>query len=535
MLFARVAKICRNELFKEENASFEGTFASNCQQLVPTIRLLISMILYGPDLNTTVQETQVCNTVSQILMYYARKRKQKDSASSRNSLKRDPLYVGLNIHTLTRNKGIIDKFEKLGLRVPYDRVLQVERVLAQNLCKQFREENIVCPPSLRKGLYTVAAIDNIDHNPSSTTATGSFHGTAISIILHVTMENPGETREIQFHKGPFENEPSLPDDFAIVPAVSLNHADVSVPKVKITENKETLKRELFREKMWVEYACKLLDQELVSSQSTVSWAAYHASQQQQLVNIPAIIALLPLFLEKADTPAMVKHGMSLAQAITAYLNPDQIPVLACDQPIFAQCKYIQWKWPGIYGENKMIIMLGGLHVEKALWYSVGDLLAFSGWTEALTEADVATSGTAESFLKASHITRARHAHQVTALALSKLQQDAFALSDSKDFEAWRLKMIKDSLTFHYWDLILKTEVQVLIFIRAHRERNFPLYIESLESLVYIFFALDHYNYSRWASIHLIGFLQIFAVERTCFTPLSNLTVYESSRTVFTKV
>ena len=63
----------------------------------------------------------------------------------------------------------------------------------------------------------------------------------------------------------------------------------------------------------------------------------------------------------------------------------------------------------------MIIMLGGLHVEKALWYSVGDLLAFSGWTEALTEADVATSGTAESFLKASHITSTRHAYQVTAL------------------------------------------------------------------------------------------------------------------------
>ena len=57
-LFARAAKICRNELFKEENASSEGTFASNCQQLVPTIRLLISMILIGPDLNTGVQETQ---------------------------------------------------------------------------------------------------------------------------------------------------------------------------------------------------------------------------------------------------------------------------------------------------------------------------------------------------------------------------------------------------------------------------------------------------------------------------------------------
>ena len=83
---------------------------------------------------------------------------------------------------------------------------------------------------------------------------------------------------------------------------------------------------------------------------------------------------------------MVKRDMSLVQVITAYLNPDQIPVLACDQPIFAQCKYIKWKWSGIDGENKMTIMLGGLHVEKALWYSVDDLLALSGWTEALIEA-----------------------------------------------------------------------------------------------------------------------------------------------------
>ena len=86
-----------------------------------------------------------------------------------------------------------------------------------------------------KELYTVAAIDNSDHSPSSTTATGSFHGTAIIIMQHVKMENPGETTDIQFYKGRLEND--LPDDFAIVPAISLNHADVSVPKVEITELK----------------------------------------------------------------------------------------------------------------------------------------------------------------------------------------------------------------------------------------------------------------------------------------------------------
>ena len=63
-------------------------------------------------------------------------------------------------------------------------------------------------------------------------------------------------------------------------------------------------------------------------------------------------------------------------------------------------------------------------------------------------------------------------------------------------------MIKKSPTFLYWDLILKIEVLVLIFIRAHREKNFLLYIEALDALMFMFFAVDHWNYSRWVSVHI---------------------------------
>ena len=40
-----------------------------------------------------------------------------------------------------------------------------------------------------------------------------------------------------------------------------------------------------------------------------------------------------------------------------------------------------------------------------------------------------------------------------------------------------------------------------MFIRAHREKRFSLYVEVLEELV-LFFALDHVNYARWVPIHL---------------------------------
>ena len=97
----------------------------------------------------------------------------------------------------------------------------------------------------------------------------------------------------------------------------------------------------------------------------------------------------------------------LREAVT-FLNPNQVPVITVDQPLCAIAKMVQWKWPATHGEQSYIMMMGGLHIEMALWSALGDLLVGSGWTNALTEADVASSGVAESFLKASHLTRARY-------------------------------------------------------------------------------------------------------------------------------
>ena len=63
-------------------------------------------------------------------------------------------------------------------------------------------------------------------------------------------------------------------------------------------------------------------------------------------------------------------------------------------------------------------------------------------------------------------------------------------------------MQKRSPTFMYWDLILRYETLILIFVRAHREKNFALYVEILEKLTPLFFALDHVNYARWMPVHI---------------------------------
>ena len=60
-------------------------------------------------------------------------------------------------------------------------------------------------------------------------------------------------------------------------------------------------------------------------------------------------------------------------------------------------------------------MFGGFHTELAALKALGSWIEDNGWTRVLVQAGVTTPGTADSFLKASHISRTRHANQVTAL------------------------------------------------------------------------------------------------------------------------
>ena len=93
---------------------------------------------------------------------------------------------------------------------------------------------------------------------------------------------------------------------------------------------------------------------------------------------------------------------------------------------------------------------------------------------------------ADGLLNASHLTKTRHAHQITIAALYQLQREAHALSDeslTSTFENWRQNMIDKIYTSQSWDTTLRIEKLVLTFIRVHGERNFDLYVQSLELIV----------------------------------------------------
>lgn len=128
-------------------------------------------------------------------------------------------------------------------------------------------------------------------------------------------------------------------------------------------------------------------------------------------------SLLTLFQEEAHSAAMIRHAINVVSHAVHFLNPGQVPILASDQPLYAIAKKIQWNWPSTYGEKELVVIFGGSHTELASLKAIGDWLEGSGWTNSLVQAEVTTPGTADSFLKAAHVSRTRHAHQVTAAVL----------------------------------------------------------------------------------------------------------------------
>jgi len=98
----------------------------------------------------------------------------------------------------------------------------------------------------------------------------------------------------------------------------------------------------------------------------ISWSEYHSSMQKAGVPPPAINTLLPSFLDSAHSVAMIKHSMEIVRAAVQHLNPGQVSVLALDQPLYALAKQIQWIWLTSLGEERFVLMLGGLHIEMAI-------------------------------------------------------------------------------------------------------------------------------------------------------------------------
>lgn len=94
-----------------------------------------------------------------------------------------PLYIGLRLFK-ERNKDFIQTLNTLQLCPSYDRLKTIVNQMSNLTIESFEKHNVAVGYAFSKEQFTTAAFDNLDHNPSSSTAFGSFHGSAITLTQH---------------------------------------------------------------------------------------------------------------------------------------------------------------------------------------------------------------------------------------------------------------------------------------------------------------------------------------------------------------
>ena len=155
-------------------------------------------------------------------------------------------------------------------------------------------------------------------------------------------------------------------------------------------------------------------------------------------------------------------------------------------------------------------MLSGLHIEMTAWTTLGKWLDSSGGTAALVQADIATPGKVDFFLKALHVSGTRHAHQLTAAAPYTLLQKAYSSYveehnyHADNFDDWSQLKEDGNPQFKFWSLTLEFQLSFLVCRQIIKRRG-------LQKIAPLMFALDHPNYARW--------LPLVVVVNHCFTSL----------------
>ena len=202
--------------------------------------------------------------------------------------------------------------------------------------------------------------------------------------------------------------------------------------------------------------------------------------------------------------------------------------------------------------DHLVFRIGEMHTIMASLRALGASIDGSGFDEGWIEAGLYGSTTMRQILEGNHMKRALTAHSITYSALSDLHMEAFLKSESAKSNAEH-KTVYDSViqasvamntickegryseigTKHK-DLVTAMETDdlqerllrfdevmesqcplfkfardymkfvmcILMFIRASREGDWNLHLESLKALAKYFFAHDRLNYARMVPLYL---------------------------------
>ena len=397
-ILSKAAKLVRKHILECDDEVFDGDTSDERKSMsVPnSLKCFIAMVLEGGSIDRELSAPlcKITTNIGQIIRFNTVKRKRKETITNfRHSTKNEPpllVETGLFLHSISRKRKLVDAFAEEGISISYDRVKQMREMVGDQVREEYQENDLVCPPLLEEGAFITAAVDNLDHNPSSVEAESSVHVTTISIFQHVTNSIKISQKAFDFNPKNHNKRRrvALPENYTRIqptrqgkPEAPQGMQHLNEPSIPPREYASS----------WIEHLATPPDNG-DGNENPVSFSAFFSKDCSDEV-VKTSSHLLPIIPETVTSPATIRHAIRQIQKITEKLNPGQPAVITGDQHVYALGKQIQWMFPNEFKD--VIWLLGPLHIEQNFLEAIGKRLQGSGWVKIYEYSTIATSGKAD--------------------------------------------------------------------------------------------------------------------------------------------
>lgn len=202
--------------------------------------------------------------------------------------------------------------------------------------------------------------------------------------VHDKNHPPCATAELELHRElPPGFERKLPNSYTKITSVPKRKTNPPLPCINTPEERE--KSDPLDSCIdWLDLNVEKIER--------VPWSVHHSNALGSMNCSTSTNRLLPLWSNQVSDRGLLERAMTVVSDMTNELNPGQICVISGDQPVYTDLKMIQWDKPNVYGADRYMIMMGGLHIEMCFEAVIGDYVERSGWAYLIAISKITSSG-----------------------------------------------------------------------------------------------------------------------------------------------
>ena len=536
--------------------AWRGLTADAVEAIVPdSLYLFLSVLFGGSDVLETGTDDQgeietSANAKKQRILNIA----QDIVFALSKGKKLTPKHVGLGmtLHQATRSEKLVDLFHAAGATICVNTVRRMDTSIANDILLKFDENNNTYIPDglvpYEPGRLILGSADNIDVNESTVSGQGTFHCTQWNAWqrgpppprtpvqrLHgrektLRKETVEKLHDIDPPKLPIGTrvEPRIPNASSIEPNDWFKSSPCMKAATRINH-------------VWV-----ISRMDTSNGRDVPPWAAFN--ECVSTVDSPlTTVGMAPILNATADEYGTITTIINRFIQLSRYLG-QRHAIVFFDQPLYAKAKEIVWASEEY---SNVVVLLGGLHITFNFLRAIGQQMENAGLDDVWVESEIFGQNAVKSIMDGKHYYRAIQGHIWAYEALSRIKFEAFldwlqqqtpelhqelvvhrsavsalfqkhgartrdecllnavtACNELLDRTEYVEKaeefhtMLKQNSNNAFWLQYLEMVEILFSFVRANRDGDWLLHLDSFAAMLPWLTIYDHVNYARWGPVYL---------------------------------